>query len=210
MTTPAEPIVYHRLSPEHVHMLSRFHTGNLGGKLSVLGPSFVRYFYTMAMELKGTFGWGAFQKEDIVGFVFGSLLGESILKKIIQRAPLRWGGQALISACLHPQQFGRVALGVLKSSPAEHPGAEEPELHYIAVRADQRGHHIGNELTRRFCQDLADHDRFSFRLSVGQDNTAAIRFYEAHGGQALYDYETSGLKLKRFTFDVRAILHKEP
>jgi len=203
-----EPVVFERLGQTHVPQLALFHSQNLGGQLTWLGPSFIRYFYETSLKLPGTFGWGSFRKDELVGFVFGSADGESLLKRIIQKNPLQWGAHSLRSALIHPFRFSRVAWGLLQGL-FHGVHSEQPELHYIAVRADQRGRHMGGKLLHYFCTELSARGPTHFELSVGRDNREALRFYEANGGQVIGDYETAGLKMKRFSFSVQRILNKE-
>ena len=193
--------IIQRLERTHVARLAEFHANNLGGKLTWLGKGYIRFFYSTALQLNGTFGWISFQEDQPIGFVFGSIYGKELLKHLIKKSPGGWVFFSLGSACMHPINFLRVALSALRER-ALTAASTMPELHYIAVRSDQRGRHLGSSLIDYFNRDMAARGYKQYELSVGQDNQAAIQFYQSQGGQETGVHLAAGMRMKQFLFNV--------
>jgi ribosomal protein S18 acetylase RimI-like enzyme len=210
MTDPnplADTVTYKPFRSFTADRLARFHCENLMGKLTRLGRPYVRYFYETLMKLDQVFGWTATRQENLVGLVLGSLDGNHLLGRVVRKDPVRWVFCSTLSAFSHPIHFVRVSASVMVGTNENTPSTSWPVLHYLAVESAQRKLGIGENLMRKFAGDLAARGQKQFELSVGQGNLQAIRFYEAHGGQAAGDYVAAGDKMSRYTFDVQKILN---
>jgi ribosomal protein S18 acetylase RimI-like enzyme len=187
--TVDESIQIQRLRTSHIRSLSVLHAELLGGQLTRLGHAYIRYFYEIALSLDGTFGWIALENGALVGFVFGGTSAAGNLpERIVRKDPARWALEATQSMLLHPLSSLKVAKDVLRGTA---PGLEpnQAELHFIAVKPELHGRHIGQRLLIQFCRELVARGGTFFKLSVSQANAEAIRFYERNGGESSGDYE---------------------
>ncbi|MFH1618777.1 MAG: GNAT family N-acetyltransferase [bacterium] len=197
--TAPDSVRYDRFQPRHIPEAAVFHAQNLSGDLTGMGVPFIRCFYDTALQLDGTFGWVAIRGQNIIGFVFGSVFGESLPGLVARRHMLRMISYAALSVLKRPLHALRVTLGLMRGS-CGHSRSQRPELHFIAVSSSERGQRVGDSLFERFRHDMHARGHAAFELSVGTDLIAAIRFYEAHGGRVLYDYNTATQRLRRYLF----------
>ncbi len=181
--------------------LAAFHAQQLGGQLTQLGPSYIRFFYETAFRLPESFGWAALAEDTLVGFVFGSTLQERLAGRVLMKRPFQGIIEALKSAYLHPGPFAHAVSRALKTS--QPPEAQNAELHFIAVHPEKRGQHIGQELLQRFAQAAASRGCNQFTLSVAATNREAKTFYEKNAGRFIGNRIEAGETMDRYRFEVK-------
>ena len=198
-TVPATPgggePVYRAMTVSDAPGAARLHQEVFGDYfLGHMGQGFLEIFYREFVGKPGNCGVVALVDGAVAGAVVGSSDLARFFADLYRGHFLELGGRFAVrlvrdgyvrrhTAARVPHLVKAVEsrLG-LRRSTAPDPDAWPPaQLLSIGVAASYRGRGIAEELTERFCRQLADDGIDAVGLSVLNDNARAIAFYEKSG-----------------------------
>ncbi len=185
-----------RLSSEHFREVGALHCAGLSGLLAELGPAAARAYYRVCVEEPLATTVVAIEGGRVCGFVSGSSAPEE-LRRVIRRkgalklaASIAWGAlrRPVALRWLVREFFGAGGTPFDRSV---------PELTYLLVTEKKRG--LGRTLVDAFSAELAARGERRYELSVDEDNSAAIAFYERIGFTRIGKYEEFGRRHFRYS-----------
>lgn len=194
-------MIYRPLQSLNPSTLAAFHEKHLGGQLTRLGISYIRFFYETALRLPEVLGSAALDDARLVGFVFGSTLQDHLIGRVLYKNPALSLLHTLRSACAHPAAVFQAAVRTLKDFTHMAPGFVE--LNFIAVDPSYQGKHIGKQLLLGFSDQVAQKGCTRFNLSVSPLNSRAKTFYEKNGGRLVGNRIEAGETMDRYQFESR-------
>lgn len=189
------------LRSEHVDGVAALHTATLTGLITELGPPTARVFYGGSAESALALGFVAEENGRVIGFVLGSTSPRALKRDVVSRHPLAAAVAVSAGAITHPRAIG----WLMKSAGGPDEGSYDsnaPELTYLGVAAEARGHGVGRQLVNAFTEALRARNVESYELSVDEDNASAISFYQRTGFTEVGRYREFGrvhLRLRRNT-----------
>ena len=174
-------------SPDDAVAVARLHRDEIPeGFLSSLPPSFLRRLYRRITSSPGSFLLVAEHDGDIAGFIAGSVAVRSLYARFVLR-------DALLEFMGAPWQ---ILKGLPRSLETLRHGARDAaggsgagELLAVAVDPRWRRHRIGSQLLDRFLEELRIRGVDTAEVVVGEDNAAAVIFYERAGFATSSRYE---------------------
>lgn len=192
-----------RLGKEHVKEVARLHRANLTGLLSRLGLPAIKAFYAGCVKTSSAIGFVYVEDNLVRGFVLGSLHPGGLKNEALAKNPF----DTLVGTCLGIIRHPSSLVFLLKSFRGPDEGAykyDEPELTYIAVSSESRSSGIGTSLIEAFSNEIRKSGITAYELSVDDDNSSAISFYERLGFVLVGRYREFGVLHRRYRLDLDA------
>jgi ribosomal protein S18 acetylase RimI-like enzyme len=190
-----------RLGKEHVREVARLHRTNLTGLLTRLGIPAITAFYAGCVRTSLAIGFVYLERGLVRGFVLGSLRPADLKQEALRKNPF----DTLAGICLGIIRRPSSLVFLLKSFRGPDEGAyddDAPELTYVAVSSDNRGSGIGRQLVDAFTNEMRKSGLGAYELSVDDDNSAAISFYEGLGFVLCGRYREFGLWHRRYRLHI--------
>jgi ribosomal protein S18 acetylase RimI-like enzyme len=190
-----------RLGKEHVREVARLHRANLTGLLSRLGLPAINAFYAGCVRTSAAIGFVYLERGLVRGFVLGSLHPGDLKQEALRKNPF----DTLAGLCLGIMRHPSSLVFLLKSFRGPDEGAYDdhvPELTYVAVSSENRGSGIGRVLVNAFTNEMRKSGIAAYELSVDDDNSAAISFYEGLGFVLCGRYREFGLLHRRYRLNI--------
>jgi len=190
-----------RLGREHVKDVARLHRQNLTGLLTTLGLPAIRAFYAGCAKTDSAIGFVHHEEGELRGFVLGSLRPDKLKMEALRQNPVDTLAGIGVGIARRPSSL----VWLVKSFGGPDEGsysASVPELTYLAVSAESRGAGIGRQLVDAFTNAMRDSGARAYELSVDENNSQAISFYEGLGFLLCGRYREFGVFHRRYRLDI--------
>jgi len=168
------------LGIEHVRSVTALHVAHLPGLLSRLGASAVAAYYDGLATVPSAVSLVAVDGSNVVGVVTGSREPGAIQGEILRQHPWRVGAALAVGVVRRPASL----YWLLRSGSGPQVGhfdSHAPELTYLAVAPNHRSSGVGGQLITAFGDALRAQGATRYELSVDEENSTAIAFYERRG-----------------------------
>lgn len=193
--TPSFQVI--KATPQHLDGMVRVHVDSFPGEyLALLGAGFLRAFYGYYIRQGGIVRVAVEEDGRVLGLVAGG--APQMRSQFLRRHALRFAATATAKSFVHRrvlqrnlEHFGSgiraVARRLKLLKPSAAPPAPEPaagtwsNLLSICTDPRARGRGVGQALMEAFRQESAARGYGTMRLSVHNDNQAAIGLYEKCG-----------------------------
>lgn len=197
MLSVMQPFEVVKATPQHLDGMVRVHIDSFPGEyLALLGPDFLRAFYGYYIHHNGIVLVAVEQSGRVLGLVAGG--PPQMRSQFLRSHALRFLATAIGKSLVHRrvlqrnlEHFGSAIRGIgrrLHLVPVTTvPPAPEPPAgtwsNLLSICADPkaRGRGVGQALMEAFRHESAARGYRTMRLSVHNDNLAAIRLYEKAG-----------------------------
>lgn len=190
------------LGPEHVAAVARLHVASLPGLLGELGAPATRAYYTGCVRTPAALGFVDVVDGAVRGFVMGSAHPDTLKREVLRRNPVATVAALALGVLRRPSSM----VWLLRSGRGPDEGSydsQAPELIYLAVDGAHRASGVGKRLLDAFTCAMRETGVPSFQLSVHEENTGAIGFYEAQGFQMTGRYREFGALHRRYKLEWR-------
>jgi ribosomal protein S18 acetylase RimI-like enzyme len=179
------------LRSPHVHSVARLHAQSLTGLLARLGPATLRTYYSGCTQSPHAIALVAVEHGSVRGFVQGAANTASLRRDVAARRPLALAASIAVGVLRQPTTLSALVRSLRRTGTSAY-DTTLPELTYLAVAPDQRGTGTGAALVEAFTEALRARGATTVALSVDEDNTTAIRFYERLGFRRTGRYHEFG------------------
>jgi ribosomal protein S18 acetylase RimI-like enzyme len=187
------------LEQEHVDQVAQLHRASLTGLLSDLGLPAIKAFYAGCLRTDLAIGLVEVEGRSVRGFVFGSPHPEELRPESFRANRIRTLVALGLGVVRHPILLGSL-LRVGRVPEREDYNRTSPELIYLAVSKSSRGSGVGAQLVKAFTAEILKRGVSGYELSVDEDNSAAIAFYEREGFKLIGRYREFGVAHRRYRF----------
>jgi ribosomal protein S18 acetylase RimI-like enzyme len=187
------------LESRHIEDVARLHRASLTGLLSDLGLPAIKAFYAGCLRTDLAVGFVDVEAGALRGFVFGSPHPEKLRPESFRSNRIETLLALGFGVMRRPTLIGSL-LSVNRASQREDYDRTAPELIYLAVSKSSRGSGVGAQLVKAFTAEMVKRGVSGYELSVDEDNSAAIAFYEREGFKLIGRYREFGVAHRRYRF----------
>jgi ribosomal protein S18 acetylase RimI-like enzyme len=189
------------LGDEHVEQVAELHMRTLTGLVAQLGAFAVKAYYGGTVSAKDAIGLVDVTGSHVNGFVFGSRHPERLMQQIATRNPIKLAIAVTTGFVADPTAVA----WFVRSFRGPQEGAYDrraPSLIYLAIAPQARRAGLGRELVTAFGARVRSAGATYYDLSVDEDNTAAITFYERLGFHLISRYREFALWHRRYRMNL--------
>jgi ribosomal protein S18 acetylase RimI-like enzyme len=186
-----------RLGREHVKDVALLHRQSLTGLLTNLGLPAIRAFYNGCVKTETAIGFVYLDDNELLGFVLGSVQPDKLKTEALRENPV----DTLVGMSVGIVKRPSSLLWLMKSFGGPDEGSynpSAPELTYLAVAPETRGKGVGKQLVDAFTNAMRNSGASAYELSVDEDNSQAISFYERVGFVQSSRYKEFGVMHRRY------------
>jgi len=190
------------LDKRHVPQVAELHCASLTGLVSDLGIRAARAYYAGFVKAGTGVGFVCSEGDRVLGYVLGSARPDGLLREVLLRNPAGILAGVLTGIARRPA----VLASLMKSLRGPDTGTydkQAAELTYLAVSRDCRSGGIGRNLVDAFTRAMLDAGVKAYELSVDDDNSPAIGFYERLGFRLLGTYHEFGVWHRRYRLELK-------
>lgn len=160
--------------------------------LTSLGTGFLKLYYSTFIKSGDGVVYCAVKNDRMVGFSASSFVSRGFNARLIKKNLVRYGGEALKQAFIHPRALIRLIKNLNKETkdPSVQDEGLYAELYSIAILPECQGQGIGRLLLSVTESGVRD---FNSQMSLTTDyynNDNALAFYRALGYREYYDFVT--------------------
>jgi len=191
------------MTKEHLAGVARLHRDSVPGLLQRLGEAATLAYYRGALASGLAVGHVYLHENAVAGFVFGSVHPDRLKRAVLRADPIGVLGGLVAGVLTRPSSL----VWLLESLSGPESGAYDqgvPELTYLATDAARRGQGIGTQLVEAFNANMRERGASAYELSVDDDNTAGVGFYEKLGFKLVGRYREFGTQHRRYRNDLAA------
>lgn len=180
-----------------VPAVASLHYARIPGLLTRLGRPAAQAWYSAALATGDAIGLVAMDGAELGGFVLGAVHPAGLRASVLRIRPATILGATLLGVLRRPANLPAVLRG-RRGPPAGAFDPEMPELIYLATATGRQGLGIGQTLVAAFGNVMRGCGVAAYELSVDDDNTRAIDFYERAGLQQVGSYQEFGTAHRRY------------
>ena len=195
------PVTIAPMEPEHVRAVAHLHCATLRGLLSELGVSAATAYYDACTRGRLAAAFVAIEDGAVQGFVLGASQPAALRREVLRTSPIGVFRGMAVGILRRP----RALIWLVRSrvGPVEgQVNTRVPELTYLAVAPGLRGGGIGRQLVHAFTGAMRRAGVGAYELSVDDDNSTAIGFYERLGFSQSARYREFGAGHVRYTYRI--------
>ncbi|MBI5035487.1 MAG: GNAT family N-acetyltransferase [Chloroflexi bacterium] len=187
---------------EHAARVAEIHCAALAGDfLPSLGKEFLTIFYQGVFDLGVGFGFIAFENNQPVGFVLGSVDTSSLFKQIVLSKAIPMSLRVFVALFRRPKLISNVLETFLYPSKEDVP--EKAELVVIGFDEAYRGRGLGRQLVNALNETFRAQGVHSYKVTVLQSNQRANRFYTALGFKCVKEFALYRKKWNLYTSTIQ-------
>lgn len=151
--------------------------------MSLLGPGFLKQYYSQIAESEGGLGFVATTEESILGLVAGTTLPEVWRRQFFQYGRVRMALLVLRATLRFPLQMVPKVWRKLTASAQKGPGTvvHGAELASLAVAPEARRLGVGRALVHRFMEEARRRGATGVYLGTRRSDEGAVEFYSSLG-----------------------------
>lgn len=176
------------LEKKYASDIAAIHAHSLSGDfLPSLGVSFLTELYKSILELKLGFGFVAYDKKTIQGFVLATTDMQKMFKQVFLKRALHLGLKILPVIIKNPAKILKI-LETFTYSDKESKTKTKAELIVIAVDREFRNQNIGSSLCLTLNKEFVKQKVKEYKVTVNSNNLGAIKFYKRCGFKFAYHF----------------------
>lgn len=176
------------LSDKDSFEIAKIHAESLSNDfLPSLGISFLSELYESILKLDLGFGFAAYDKEKVAGFILGTTDMQKMFKNVFLKRAIPLGLKALPAIIKKPAKILNI-IETFTYSDKESKTDTKSELIVIAVTEKYRNQNIGTKLCLILDKEFAKRRVNSYKVTVNSNNSAAQRFYFRQGFTPAYKF----------------------
>ena len=185
------------LGPQHIGAVAALHRATLTGLLTELGTPATEAFYAGCVGTPLAIALVDLQESRLRGFVLGSSHPDVLRRDVLRNNPVGIVSALAVAALSRPAAILSLITHVRR---ADHDSIDlrAPDLTYLAVAPDTRHQGVGGSLVHAFSERIRATGVAAYELSVDDDNTAGIAFYERLGFRLTGRYREFGRPRRRY------------
>jgi ribosomal protein S18 acetylase RimI-like enzyme len=180
--TPTSP-------PEWFAQLAEIHSAEIhGGFLTKLGPRFLHHLYQEMARSPHTFLFAAVNRDEVVGFIAGSVATGRFYRQYLWRRGLR-DAWILLPKLITLSRIKSAVETLLYPSRNRDAGLPSAEILNFCVRRTMQRSGVGKRLFHELISEFQRRGVASIRIVTGAEQVKAQRFYESLGAVRISSIE---------------------
>ncbi|MFQ5575536.1 MAG: GNAT family N-acetyltransferase [Anaerolineae bacterium] len=198
------------LQPQHAAAAARIHRLSQEGTfLTALGGGFLTVLYEEMSRSKHSLAFVALARNEVIGFVVGTLSTGAIFKEVALKRPFRLGWLVLRRALKRPRLLWQAAQTLAYPVQANHP-LPPAELLSLALEPRWRNRRIGSALVSHLYAAMRRAGVAQLAVTVDAANGGALRFYARHGFKQVGTSEMYGRKMEHLVWTLNEHDERKP
>lgn len=159
--------------------------------LTSLGPNFLNTYYKSCIKSDEAIAICAIdENENIIGISVGCLHSKGFHKRLIKQNLVAFMLQGIIILFTKPKAIIRLLTNLGKKADKNDTG-NYAELLSIAVRPNNNGQGVGNELLKKFEEEAMNKGCLEIALTTDfEKNSKVLEFYKRNGYEIYYQFIT--------------------